>query len=55
MFEVIGSLFNKPQPKRREMCPLQAIYEISRMQAMPGVKIEVNIKPQLKDHARKVD
>ena len=55
MFEVIGSLFNKPQPKRSGMCPLQIIHEISRMQALPGVKVDINIKSQLKDYARKVD
>lgn len=55
MFEVIGSIFSKPQPKRREMCPLEATYQISRMQTLPGVKVDINIKPQLKDCARKVD
>lgn len=55
IFEVVGSLFSKPQPKRSGMCPLQIVYEISRMQTLPGVKVDINIKPQLKEHARKVD
>jgi hypothetical protein len=55
IFEVAGSLFSKPQPKRSGMCHLQIIYEISRMQTLPGVKVDINIKPQLKDCVRKVD